>query len=110
MTNNKAKKMHGRATFVLARAVVWAAGAAESLLLARLLARLLAARPDSPAFATLYTLTWPLVAPLAWLDLQQRWFGATLELSTLAAAVLVPIAASLLWAWLSATGRATQAS
>ena len=37
-------------------------GGAEALLLARLLARLLAARPDHPVFATLYALTAPLTA------------------------------------------------
>nr|WP_044199987.1 YggT family protein [Oscillochloris trichoides] len=58
-------------------------GAVEALLLARLVARILAARPDSPAFMLLYNLTAPLVAPLAWLDLHQPRFGAVLELSTL---------------------------
>lgn len=109
MTNNQAKKMHLRANMVM-QALGWAAGAAEGLLLARLLARLLAARPDSPAFAALYALTWPLVAPLAWLDLGQRQFGATLEISTLTAAILGPAAAGLIWLGLSATRRGWPAS
>ncbi|MBX0330349.1 YggT family protein [Oscillochloris sp. ZM17-4] len=78
---------------------MWLAGAAEALLLARLLARLLAARPDSPAVAALYAATWPLVAPLAALDQAQRQFGATLEISTLTIAILVPAGACLLWLW-----------
>jgi hypothetical protein len=94
MTNDPAKKMHLRA-----RIFVWAVGAAEALLLARLLARLLAARPDSPAFATLYLVTWPLVAPLAALDYPQRQFGAVLEIATLVMAILVPTIAYLLWIW-----------
>ncbi|NNJ12593.1 YggT family protein [Chloroflexales bacterium ZM16-3] len=81
--------------------LAWLAGAVEALLLARLLARLLAARPDSPAFAALYAVTWPLVAPLSALDVTQRQFGAVLELSTLATAIIVPVGASLLWAWLA---------
>lgn len=109
MTIKPSKKMHVPAA-IFASMVVWVSGAAEGLLLARLLARLLAARPDSPAFAMLYALTWPLIAPLTWLDLQQRRFGATLELSTLATAMLVPALAYLLWAWLSATSRDRSAS
>ncbi len=85
------------------RSIAWAIGAAEALLLARLLARLLAARPDSPSIAALYAITWPLIAPLAALDLGQRQFGAILEISTLATATLMPLGAYLLWAWLSAT-------
>ncbi len=104
MTNDLPKKMHRRGTD-LARSLAWIAGAAEGLLLARLLARLLAARPDSPAIMALYALTWPLVAPLAALDLAQRQFGAVLELSTLATAALLPLLAYLTWAWL-ATRRA----
>lgn len=85
----------------MARVLTWAAGAVEALLLARLLARLLAARPNSPAFAALYALTWPLVAPLSALDMGQPRFGAVLEISTLVAAVLVPVVAALLWIWLA---------
>ncbi|MEI7768830.1 MAG: YggT family protein [Chloroflexales bacterium] len=91
-------------TTTLARALAWAAGAAEALLLARLLARLLAARPDSPAFAALYLATWPMVAPLSALDHAQRQFGAALEISTLTTAILVPAITYLLWTWLATRG------
>jgi hypothetical protein len=106
MTNNSSKKMHARGMIL---ALAWAAGAAEALLLARLLARLLAARPDSPSFAALYLLTWPLVAPLAGLDRAQRQFGAVLEISTLVAAALLPVIACLLGIWLAtrSAGRAS---
>jgi uncharacterized protein YggT (Ycf19 family) len=63
----------------------WACGAVAGLLLARLIVRLFAARPDNPAFDALLGLTAPLVAPLAALDALQPRFGAVLELSTLAA-------------------------
>jgi hypothetical protein len=94
---------------------LWAAflaGAAEALLLARLLARLLAGRPDNPALATLYVLTGPLVAPLARLDFDQPPFGAALELSTLTMATLVPVLAYLAWVLLrrAATAPAERSS
>ncbi|MEI7644340.1 MAG: YggT family protein [Chloroflexales bacterium] len=100
ITSDLAEKIRVRARR-LVPALVWVAGAAEALLLARLLARLLAARPDSPAFAALYCVTWPLIAPLAALDAAQRQFGAVLELSTLAAAVLMPVIVCLLGIWLA---------
>lgn len=64
-------------------------GAVEALLLARLVLRLFAARPDNPAFSTLFALTWPLVAPFAALDAGQPKFGAVLELSTLALCAII---------------------
>ncbi|WP_129632411.1 YggT family protein [Candidatus Oscillochloris fontis] len=70
-------------------------GAIEGLLLARLVARLLAARPDSPAFNLLFNLTTPLVAPLELLDQYQPRFGAVLELSTLVVGVGVALLAGL---------------
>lgn len=84
------------------------AGAVEGLLLARFVARLLAARPDNPAFQTLYALTKPLVAPLAALDSGQPPFGATLEFSTLTMAIVVPVLAYV--AWLLLTRGATPAA
>ncbi len=81
--------------------LAWAAGALEALLLARLLARLLAARPDNPAFALLYAITGPLVAPLAALDYDQPPFGAALEFSTLVLASGVPLLAYLAWVLLA---------
>ncbi len=61
----------------------------ETLLLLRLLAHLLAARPDNPAVALLNRATAPLVAPLAFLDVGQPRFGAVLELSTLTLVLLL---------------------
>lgn len=67
-------------------------GALEALLLARLVLRMLAARPENPVFAALFAVTAPLRAPLALLDAGQPRFGAVLELSTLAACMLITIA------------------
>ncbi len=65
--------------------IVWyLLGGLWGLLAARLLLRLLAARPSNPAVELLYGITGPLVAPLAALDARQPHFGAVLELSTLA--------------------------
>lgn len=65
------------------------AGAVLALLVARLMLRLLAARPDNAVFGALYAATWPLVALFAPLDAGQPRFGAVLELSTLAACALL---------------------
>jgi uncharacterized protein YggT (Ycf19 family) len=72
-------------------------GGLGSLLLARLLLSLLAARPDNPAFQALFGLTAPLVAPLRFLDASQPRFGAVLELSTLALFVLLMVVALVVW-------------
>jgi hypothetical protein len=69
----------------------------EVLLLVRLLARLLAARPDNLVFQGLYTVSTPLIKPLAFLDVQQPRFGAVLELSTLALLIIVPLTSYLVW-------------
>jgi hypothetical protein len=63
-------------------------GGIEALLLARLVLRLLAARPDHPVLGALFAATTP-PAPLAFLDSGQPRFGATLELSTLALILLL---------------------
>lgn len=76
---------------------VYLAGAIEGLLLARLTARLFAARPDHPAFKALLAVTEPLRAPLAALDTGQPQFGATLEYSTLVMLVVLPALAVLVW-------------
>lgn len=78
------------------RLLVWGAGSCEALLLARLVARLLAARPDNPMIHLLYTVSLPLVQPLAFLDANQPRFGAILELSTFALLISVPVASYLL--------------
>ncbi|GAB4210865.1 MAG: hypothetical protein OHK0022_44710 [Roseiflexaceae bacterium] len=65
--------------------IVWyLLGGLWGLLAARLLLKLLAARPTNPAVELLYGLTGPLVALLAPLDARQPRFGAVLEFSTLA--------------------------
>ncbi len=75
-------------THFLARTAILL-GAVEALLLARIVLRLLAARPDNPVFALLFALTGPLVAPFAGLDTEQPRFGSVLELSTLALSLLL---------------------
>lgn len=75
-------------------------GVIEALLLARLVARLLAARPDNPTVLLLYTLTEPLVAPLRMFNYDQPPFGAALEFSTLVLLSLLPLVGYVLWVWL----------
>ena len=69
-------------------------GGAAALLVARLVLRLLAARPGNLVFNTLYSLTAP-PRLLAFLDREQPRFGATLEFSTLVL-VLILVALGLL--------------
>ncbi|NJK80813.1 MAG: YggT family protein [Chloroflexaceae bacterium] len=88
--------MHPVSVFVV-RLVPLVAGGLAALLVARLAARLLAARPDNPAFARLYLVTQPLVAPLGRLDAGQPQYGAVLELSTLALIVLILVIGFLVW-------------
>ena len=77
-----------------------------SLLVVRLLLKLLAARPSNPVFGLVDGLTAPLVAPLALLDARQPRFGAVLELSTLALLALlgVLVLAAALWVRRSRAG------
>ena len=70
-------------------------GAVEALLLARLLLRLLAARPDNPFVAAFLWLTAPLSAPFAALDANQPRYGATLELASLALFLLLALGAGM---------------
>lgn len=74
--------MHIRQTIVVGL------GAVAALLLARLVLRLLAARPDNPVVSTFLALTAP-PPPFVQLDLGQPRFGATLEFSTLALLLIV---------------------
>lgn len=67
-------------------------GVMEGLLLARLMLRLFAARPDNPFVQAFLAVTGPLLAPLAFLDAGQPRYGATLELSTLALVILLALA------------------
>lgn len=101
MTNQQAKKIHYAGPNFWAIVLVWGAGALEAMLLARLVARLLAARPDNPAVMVLYAITGPLVAPLGVLDYEQPPFGAALEFSTLAMAICVPLLAYMAWVLLN---------
>jgi hypothetical protein len=68
-------------------------GGLVALLLARLVLKLVAARPDNPVFAALFAITTPRL--LSALDAGQPRFGAVLEFSTLALIVLL-LAAGLL--------------
>jgi hypothetical protein len=78
-------------------------GGAAALLIARLVLRLLAARPDNPVFKIFLSITAP-PALLAFLDREQPRFGATLEFSTLAL-VLILVVIGLLVAWIGTARR-----
>ena len=67
-------------------------GGVEGLLLARLVLRLFAARPDNPFVRAFLDTTAPLLAPLAFLDTGQPRYGATLEISTLVLVALLAFA------------------
>jgi hypothetical protein len=67
-------------------------GGAAGLLLARLVLRLFAARPDNLFMGVFLDATAPLIAPLAFLDTGQPRYGATLEISTLALIALLALA------------------
>lgn len=106
-TEARAQPPAGVQAVALPRVVAALTGAYESLLLARLLARLLAARPDNPAIQALYALTDPLVGLLHPLDAQQPRFGAVLELSTLTLILLVPVFGYIVWRLSGRYGRST---
>jgi hypothetical protein len=72
-------------------------GFVETLLLGRLAALLLAARPDNPAVALLLRLSAPLAAPLSGLDAGQPQFGSRFERGTLVCIVILPLLGYLLW-------------
>lgn len=96
MTAKLPKRMHAQPTS-LQMLVTTGFGTIEALLLARLVARLLAARLENTAIAALYALTDPLTWPLAALDAGQPRFGATLEFSTLILTLFVPALAFCIW-------------
>jgi hypothetical protein len=73
--------------------VAYIIGGVQGLLLARLLLRLFAARPDNLFIGVFLDATAPFVAPLAFLDIGQPRYGATLEISTLALIALLALAA-----------------
>ncbi|MCS6879959.1 MAG: YggT family protein [Oscillochloridaceae bacterium] len=79
--------------------LVWLTGVLEALLLARLVARALAARPDNPAFALLYGVTDPLVTPFLALQPDLPPFGAALEWPTVLLALLALLSGFALWRW-----------
>lgn len=91
------KKFHISCSSFVQLVAPWIVGVCEALLVARLLARMLAARPDNPLVQGLYALSRPLVQPLMFLDGAQPRFGAVLELSTLTAAIIVPLVSYLVW-------------
>lgn len=105
MTKQRPKKIHRSGARLAQQLLIWLAGSLEALLVARLVARLLAGRPDSPALMILYGVTGPLVAPLRALDYDQAPYGAALELSSLVLAICVPLVAYLAWALLSRRNR-----
>jgi len=89
--------MHQNA--LLARHIIsYALGGLAALLLARLVLRLVAARPEHPVFAALMAITTP-PRILAVLDAGQPRFGAVLEFSTLALIGLLLAAGLLLQRW-----------
>jgi hypothetical protein len=75
--------------------VAYIIGGVEGLLLARLVLRLFAARPDNPFVHIFLDATAPLLAPLAFLDAGQPHYGAMLEISTLALIALVGLAGAI---------------
>lgn len=88
------------------RYVAMITGVCASLLILRLVARLLAARPDNAVFHALFTATSPLVLPfqLSGFDQYQPRFGAVLELSTLLMALVVLTAGTITWLLLPPPG------
>jgi len=74
--------------------IAYGLGGITAILLARLVLRLVAARPDNPVFAAFFAITTP-PRLFAALDAGQPRFGAALEFSTLALIVLL-LAAGLL--------------
>jgi hypothetical protein len=79
--------------------IAYLLGGITALLLARLVLRLVAARPDNPIFAALFAVTTP-PQVLAALDAGQPRFGAVLEFSTLALIVFLIVATLLLRRWI----------
>lgn len=75
-------------TVSLRPTIVALLGAGVALLGARLLLRLLAARPDNPVLSVFFALTAPR-GPLAAFDQGQPRFGASLEFSTLALMIIL---------------------
>jgi hypothetical protein len=75
--------------------IAYVLGGIIALLLARLVLRLVAARPDNPIFAALFAITTP-PRILAALDAGQPRFGAVLEFSTLTLIVVLLAVALLL--------------
>ncbi len=90
-------RTNGATNFPWGRPIAWLCGALWGLLIARLVLRLFAARPDNAFVTALYDYTGPLVAPLAAFDAGQPRFGAVLELSTLALVVALPAVFLLIW-------------
>jgi len=86
------------------RIIAYLVGALDALLLARLVLRLFAARPDNPVVQVLLGATAPLVLPLAFLDARQPRFGAVLEFSTLVC-ILLPLLGVAVWRLIAGQAR-----
>ena len=97
MTLETTKKMQLSLYLLFTRAGLWIIGCIEALFVVRLLARLLAARPDNPMINALYTITQPLIWPFIFLDTEQPRFGVVLELSTLVLTIVMPILGYTIW-------------
>jgi hypothetical protein len=80
--------------------IAYILGGITTILLARLVLRLVAARPENPIIAALFAITTP-PRVLGALDAGQPRFGAVLEFSTLALIVLLLVAVLLLRLWQS---------
>jgi uncharacterized protein YggT (Ycf19 family) len=90
---------HSMRSHRILAATTIALGIAEGALIARLVLRLFAARPDNPAVQALYTLTHPVIAPLQALDAGQPQYGASLEYATLALLLVLPLLTAFVWRW-----------
>jgi uncharacterized protein YggT (Ycf19 family) len=71
--------------------LLWMFATIEALLLARLVLKLFAARPDHPVVVNVFAITMPLITPLTILDAGQPAFGAVLEFSTLVLVFILPV-------------------
>lgn len=96
----QAEAMPNKTLNLLRVGIAMFGGALGGLLTARLVLKVLAARPDNPAVMWLYTVTGPLITPLTVLDRAQPRFGAVLELSTLVTLIILLSLTALVWVWL----------
>lgn len=86
--------------------IAYLSGITIALLLARLILRLFAVRPDQPVIRLLLAYTAPLTAPLAFLDIGQPQFGATFEYSTLISIPLIFLIGLATWSSITSLSNA----